>query len=327
MVLEEAAGIALYRQRQREAQNHLEEAEIHLNRLADLLREVVEGEAASLEGEALRARRYLWLKGLEEYLELHLKNRQREDLLRRIEGARRELEEIRGELASLKEREAAMAEKEEALNRRREELVGLAKQGEEEGRLWQDRLLRLEGEKRGLLSQKEVWQKQREEDRKIIRSLREEREALNLFWKEIEEERERLRLAHHVFQRYIGELLPQKEELERERDFLEKKIEALRNSLFQATHKRALYHNQVSRLEERLDSYRRLHGEKKKLLAEERAREESLKAESEQIGEEKAWLEGGDLCPGNRRRRTPGGDLGAGTGTDCFKKKMATMSK
>ncbi len=110
-MIEQAAGISIYKTRKKEAQSKLKSTEADLNRIEDLLFEI-EGNLKSLERQAKKAKKYKSLK--EEYKEVSILHAQKS-----LTNFNREFQELNRTIIELEENkiklENELAEKEEKI--------------------------------------------------------------------------------------------------------------------------------------------------------------------------------------------------------------------
>ncbi|MCG8589762.1 MAG: chromosome segregation protein SMC [Proteobacteria bacterium] len=135
MLIEDAAGIAKYKARRREAESKIASTEQNLTRVNDVLGEI-RRQIASIERQARKAARYKRLRETQRVLELSLAADERRSLHEKVAEAEQRRVQLRDELTametrlserelSLQEKQIALAEAEKALNAGSEALYAL----------------------------------------------------------------------------------------------------------------------------------------------------------------------------------------------------------
>lgn len=304
-VLEEAAGIARYRSRKKEAEQRLEAVEADLIRIEDLIMGLKEQlEPAAME--AARARRYQKLNRILKLIELIIKAGEAKEIEVRHRQSLERLKELGTDLERLKTREELLAARAGEIQLQQQQRAVLKERYRQELQGLRERLVGVGGKINLVREKLADIARQQEEDANRQQQLEEEKNALAAALAALNQEREEnVREQARLEQEITGGRQMEKN-LQAEVLELEAELEKIKTDLFQVAHERAACHNELVRLEEKRTSIERLAEHKGRQLKEWQHEREALKkqfaagqeqlkqleAELKRLEEEKAVLEG-----------------------------------
>ncbi|WP_406678282.1 chromosome segregation protein SMC [Moorella sp. ACPs] len=266
-VLEEAAGIARYRWRKKEAEQRLEGVEQDLLRLNDLIAELKEqlGPAAA---EAVRARRYQKLSRILQLVELILKAGEMEETRRRRQRSQERLQALAAAVEEMKALEQQLQEKAGELQEQQQRYLAERQHYQQELQSLRERLVSTRGEINLVREKLAELARQQEEDSKRQRQLEEEKASLAAALAALTREREENNQEQARLEQEIIKGREEQEKLQAEARELAAAMEKVRNNLFQVAHERAGCRNELVRLEEKRAAIERLLEHKRRQLQE-----------------------------------------------------------
>ncbi|CEP68357.1 Structural maintenance of chromosomes protein [Moorella glycerini] len=297
-VLEEAAGIARYRWRKKEAEQRLEGVEQDLLRLHDLIGELKEqlGPAAA---EAARARRYRKLSRLLNLVELLLKAGEMEETRRRHRRSQERLQALAAAMEELKALEQQLQAKAKELQEEQQRYQAERQRYQAELQSLREQLVRTRGEINLVREKLAELARQQEEDSTRQRHLEEEKASLAAALAALAREREENIQEQARLEQEIIKGREEQEKLQTGARELAAEIEKVRSNLFQVAHERAGCHNELVRLEEKQTAVERLLEQKRRQLQEWQKEREHLldhlqagQEQLQQLEEELKRLEG-----------------------------------
>lgn len=286
-IFEEAAGIAKYRLRKKEALRKLDDTAANLLRIHDIQSEI-ENQLIPLEAAAEKAR---------QYKEISVR-------LRQVKVTR-----ILGQLASLEKEQEQLTEKLQDLEKQLQELAALsAALGTQEKELeqqlqdretaynaYQEKTLAQEKETAGYRSQQAVLGERIQQSQNRIAQLAKSRSGLeeelarrqeNL--ELVTEEYDKLEEAQYRAQKLLAKASAEKETLTGLVQAAEEKLKAYQEQAFDSMRTLVMTRNQLAGVRQEQE---RLHRQQEQLKEKVQEGEESLQAVTEQLQEEKSRLE------------------------------------
>ena len=274
-VLEEAAGIARYRWRKKEAEQRLEAVEQDLLRLHDLTGELKE-QLQPAAMEAARARRHQKLSRVLHLVELRLKAKEVEATGRRCQRSQERCQALASDLEALKTAGAQLRARAVELEAQQQRCQAGRQNYQEELQGLKEQLLQTRAAMNLALEKLAELGRHQQEDAIRQQHLEEERAGLaaacsRLAQEQEENEREKARLEEKIAAGKIEAARLQARVQE-----LTDGSEKIRNDLFQVAHERAGCHNDLVRLEEKQAALERLLEQKKRQLQEWQQERESL---------------------------------------------------
>lgn len=287
-IFEEAAGIAKYRLRKKEALRKLDDTAANLLRIHDIQNEI-ENQLVPLAAAAEKARQY-------KEISARLRQVKVTRILGQLASLEKEKEQLTEKLQSLEKQLQELAELSSTLGKQEKDLEQQLQERETAYNAYQEKTLAREKEAAGYRSQQAVLGERIQQSRNRIAQLAKSRkgweeelaqsqENLNL----VTEEYDKLEETQYRAQKLLEKAAAEKETLTGVVQGAEEKLKTYQAQAFDSMRTLVMTRNQLSGVRQEQE---RLHRQQEQLKEKIREGEEGLQAVTEQLQEEKSRLEG-----------------------------------